>query len=160
MKPADILTRIRHLREDMAGLLVQLRPEDLSEGETPDLVTLGWELWRIIDVAHKTIEPVKQVVRLRAEATGKRGHVNFTGSYRTTCQVTVPDPVPKLRKDADLDDLRRVLGDKFGDLFAEQVQVQPRPKFETLVAALTPEEREAVLNAVDLAAGTSRVSFE
>lgn len=151
-KPADALRRIRRELTDLLGQLGTL--------EVSDAVTIGWELWHIIGAGHRAIEPIKQVMRARAEADGRRGPILYRGDDGTTCQVVVPDPQPKLRQDADLDALRKALGDKYGDLFSENLQVQPRPKFESLVKDLTPEERDAVLHAVDLAPGTSRVSFE
>lgn len=148
---------LRRIREELSPVMASVAT---GKFDTAEAVAIGFELWRIIDMTTKGIEPIKALVRTAAEASGRRGQVHLRGVRQTSCMVTVPEPVAKLRKDVDLDALRQTLGARFDDLFAETVQVQPRPKFESLIQDLSPEERAAVLHAVDLTTGTSRVSFE
>ena len=80
--------------------------------------------------------------------------------------VVCPKPKIVLRKDADIANLKSLLGTKFPLLFEEQVQYRPRKEFQNLMSAMMVDGRldtdntQAVMAAVDMVLDTPRVSFK
>ena len=147
----------------LRGLLIDLNRilRDSTEIDSDEAIGMGWELWRLATRAKTALEPIKSIVREAAQQQiNGSGVVQLQGPDYTHCTVTFPESLPQLRKDVELETLRSVLGDAFGDLFSERPDVKPRKDFKkTVQAELNEADAKAVRAAVDLVEGTPRVSF-
>ena len=146
---------------ELRGLLYQLTVLTRDLGPDTDLaeaVGIGRELWRTIELAHKRLNVVKD--RLRDATDGTPGQHRFAGPDSSEGLVHVPEPVPVIRKEVSIPDLRTRLGDYLADvLFVRNVSWKPSKDFQTLVATLNPKFAKIVLDAVDMPTGKPRVTF-
>lgn len=154
---AQATDRLLELRGLLHGLTVLTK--DL--GATTDVaeaVGVGRELWRIIELAHKRINVVKD--RLRAEVGLNPGKHRIAGPDFAECLIQVPEPTPVLRKGITPPDLRETLGMDIVDLlFVRNVSWKPHKEFQARLAGLSPETVKAALGTVDLPTSKPRVTF-
>lgn len=148
--PRDIL---RDIESDLA-LLSTSMPDSVEAK-----VEAGSILWRVKDIASRILAQIKDDLRKEAIKLPASAQHEFEGQG-STATVKMPQPTLKVAEDADLDTLKKVLGDAFPDFFEEQVTVKPHAEFAQRVAAMEDEERRSLLLAsVDRVENTPRVSF-
>lgn len=127
-----------------------------------DVVGLGQRLWWLLKRGNKALEPIK--IRLREEAIkqgkGAPGNHRFESPDGSHCIVTIPNPSPILRRDADMALLRDTLGEVFDECFDMVVSIKPKKDIEAVVARLPPDKASAVMSVLDLADTTPRVAFK
>lgn len=150
----QIIRDIEDLRRSIPQLL-QTLPQVQA-------VDLGHKIDSIIKEAEKALEPIKGVLREKAIQAhgGDPGAEHFDGSDGCRCTVSIPKPATVVRKDADMDSLKRILGTEFDRFFETFVSYKPRDTFGSRVAGASTDHQNAVLEAVDVKEGTPRVFFK
>jgi len=130
--------------------------------DTDDQVAVGQLLDTISKRANKALDPIKVALRENAvQQGGKPGPVYHNSTHGPSCTVVIPKPALKILKDADMDGLRALLGDRFDGFFETITKYKPRQEFENRTATCKDAaERQAVLDVVELDEGTPRVSFK
>lgn len=125
-------------------------------------VGIGQKLMVLVNESAKAVGFIKDMLRKEAaaRADGKPGSHYFPGIDGSQCIVNIPTPVLQMKKDADIDSLRRLLGDKFDLFFETVVTYRPRKEFYLKTAACNEKEVQAIVDAVDLVDGTPRVMFK
>lgn len=123
---------------------------------TSELVRLGSDLMGLGKLVQGLVESIKAEIRRRTPAVPGQHHLSGPGAV---CHVTVPEPMPVLRKEVPLDDLRRALGEDFDRLFTVTEEAVPREDFEDVLNGMNPNKVTIVLAAMDIATPKARVSF-
>jgi|SaaInlStandDraft_3_1057020.scaffolds.fasta_scaffold00861_8 hypothetical protein len=156
-KTADLITVIRTI-EDLRRAL----PSLLTAMPDEEAVALGHKLAGISKEAGEALEPIKGKLReLAVQArAGDPGAEHFDGNDGSRCTVSIPKPNTVVRKDADMDGLKGILGDDFDRFFDTVVTYKARDTLATRVAGADQAKRDAVLEAVDVKEGTPRVYFK
>jgi len=119
------------------------------------VVDIGHYLWRLADLTDSTLEKVKE--RMREEARKEGQTTTFVGDSGTRCRVLIDPPRPHVVKPEQLKD---VLGPVFEDLFETVVSYRLREGFDEKLLTLSPEQRQAILQRLQMPDPTPRVSFK
>lgn len=132
-----------------------------SQGKIPpeEATAVGSILTDLVKRANKALEPLKEGLREDAldRSKGHPGPVYFNAPDGSQCIVVIPKQMPAIRPDANVEQIKTALGDRFGQYFTEKVVFGVRKDFSTSTA--TPDEIKLVLQAIDINDGTPRVSF-
>lgn len=141
---------LKNLDQDILDVLRRVPPETQ--------VDVGQTLSDIHRNAAKVLETVKETLRAQARLRMSEtcGSVVLRG-HTTRCVVHFPRPSVRLRKGADIESLRQLLGDRFGLFF--QTTYNPTPDFLDQVEGLTEDDIAEITRAVDMSS-TPRVTFE
>lgn len=156
------ISDLQKLVDTIAGIAHSVSV-DLGAGQlgVDDQISIGHLLVSLAKTADKALDPIK--VSMRNEALkrgGSPGTVHLHSAHGANCTVSIPKPSLNVRKDADMDRLRALLGAKFDSYFETLMVFKPRPGFADRTASCTdPSERDAVIEAVKMDEGTPRVSF-
>jgi len=156
--PAELaekrILELRGLLHGLTDLTKDLGPETTVH----EAVGVGRELWRVVDLAHKRLNVLKE--RLRDEVEDTPGKYRFAGPGSSEGLVQVPEPAVVFRKGTDLMDLSQGLGqDLFGLLFGHHCSWKPTKDFQDIVAKLAPDAAKMALDAVDMQTNKTRVTF-
>jgi hypothetical protein len=152
--PAEIL----HDVEQDIALLV---------GEAVDMpakIETGSILWRIQHLANKALEQIKATMRaegVRLFKTNGRSEQTLK-SHDSWVTIKIPNRSIVLRKDADLSEIKALVGSSFGLFFDRVVTFKPTQDFEEQVAALSEDDptlRDKILSMIDRQDNTPRISF-
>lgn len=154
MLSSDTILELRGIRQQLQQITKDLGPETaLSE-----VVGVGWELWRLIEMSHQRLNGLKD--QLRKEAGNTPGRYTFKGPDGTKGMVQVQAPSPVQRSEADMAELQNLLGSsKFTSLFSISAKWKVRKDFDEAVSQLTPEETQALHQRVDFRASKPRATF-
>lgn len=156
--PADRTLELRGLLQRLKHLTRELRPQPEEPMALEEMVGVGRELWRLIDMAQKALDVVK--TRARKEVDSTPGRHEIHGPDGALCVVVVPEPAPVIRRGSDALGLQDVLGpERFGELFTVKTTVRPRKEFTERVPELPQQLIADVLDVVDVRTGMPRVSF-
>lgn len=156
----DELTEIAAGLEGTAAIINLALPSMSIE----DQVSIGQRLWSISRSALAALEPLKG--SLRDEAVRRQrstpGTVQFDANdgYGSRCRVSIPAPCLEIRKGADVEALKTLLGDRFHYLFKTQVSYKLQDDFKEQVKEVPASVARPLLDAVDMAPGTPKVFFE
>jgi len=147
---------------ELRGLLHRLTTltRDLDyDTELTEFVGVGRELWRVIELAHKRLNVIKD--RLRDEVDGTVGNHRFNGPDGAEAVVHVAEPKVAVRKDFDIEALvRHFRDDEFvRSLFVLQISWKPVKNIKAIVDGLPHEEAQIIINALDMASYKPRITF-
>ena len=146
-----------------ANALIQALSIEADEVDLDRQVEIAMFLWNMIGAASNVLADIKgQHLRPAAlkSSSGLPGQQVLIGSAGSECVVHIPEPSYRLKKEADLDHLRDLLGIRFLEFFTEKLTVTPRREAGNLVARLrNPATKQALLNALVEIPGTPRVTL-
>ena len=149
-------------RQDV-HILSQAISMEAEDADTDRQVELAFFLWKMINEASKVLDTIKEAhLRPAAlkQAKGSPGPQILTGSGYSECEVRIPEPTYRLKKGADLNTIRSVLGDRYIKFFQENLNVEPRREAGNLVAQLKDQKtRRLLLESMTEFEGTPRVSL-
>jgi len=128
---------------------------------TEETVALGQRLWDIRECVDGIFNPLKDSLRAKGlqETKGLPGTRHFFSPDGSRCTVTVPVSVVQVKKDADTEGLKVLLGPDFAELFEEVITYKTRKDFQKKVPDLEPDKTKAALDAVKVVESTTRVMF-
>jgi hypothetical protein len=122
-------------------------------------VEIGSVLYMMERGAHQALVKLKET--LQAEALQENpGNLTWRGSGRGQANINVPQPQLRIRKGADLEALRALLGDTFTEHFEVTTTYQLRKGAEKRLPTLPEATRKAVMSVCELGQGNPRVSFQ
>lgn len=137
---------------------------DLRAAPLEERIELGLILWQTINKARKAIGPVKSDLREHALRIrdGQCSQVCITGHGTARCRVVIPEPTLRLREDADIAQLKTVLGDGFNAIFEERTRYLPRKEAlnQRLSLRTGSAAQELLLNSLRQYEPTPRVYLE
>lgn len=139
----DVVTRTVH---DLS--------RDLGTCPERDLVDAGHALQTIGTLVRAQLDRAKS--RLRA-ITGHRG--GTVVGQDAVAVVARPEAIVRAAKGVDVDELRRVLGDDFGEFFRVETVLVPVVEALPKVFELSDEKREAVFRSIEQDVGAGGVGF-
>lgn len=136
--------------------------EIVASGSVSTAVDASIELNREINAASKELEVLKGFLRKSAEskaAVEGGSNTELEGSLGKA-QVVFPKAQPKAKKGVDLLSAEASLpAEVFASLFTKRVVVEFAPDFEEKMATLTPAQKAALANLVEVVAATPRVNL-
>ena len=135
---------------------IRKQAAQLGKLSQQDLVALGALLWKRGEEIQDLLLSVKEAIRSRSPRDPGQHLLESPG---VTCQVTVPSSHVVLSSEADLDDIRRVLGSDFDRLFRTTESVNPSKDFEDAFQNLDPEKASALRPHLEVVQGKARISF-
>ena len=136
--------------------------DSLEEASTDRKVEIGSVLWELGDHVKEVLDTIKKDVRTTAVADmgGQVGHTLIEGDDLGEATVTIPAAVLRLPKGKDIEDLKRVLGQRFAFFFEETITYKPHKEYEERVEQLEDAlTQKVLLDAVERNELTPRVSF-
>lgn len=136
--------------------IVEGASSHLDQMDLQSLVEMGQRLWWVVKRANKILDGIK--VRFRNEA--QHGHARFDAPDGSHCLVIPHSAGVTLRKDADIEQVKKILGDRFDLFFEEVVTYKPRKDFTSRVASCPVSEQKLVMHVIDIADRTPRVVFK
>ena len=143
----------------VVGLRAKMLVHELAHADIPNLpigqvVEVGNALWTVSHKASAALDKVKG--RLREEARKLGQTAQFDGEDGARCQVLLHSPQPKV---TNPEELKEVLGPAFDTLFETVVTHKLWEDFDTRLLTLPPEQQQAILQRLQMADLTPRVSF-
>lgn len=132
----------------------------LDQLDRTELVALGQRLWWLNKRANKVLDGIKIRLRDEAAAQGGSGTCRFDSPDGSHCLIIPHASSLGLRKDADIEAVKTLLGPRWRDFFDEVITYKPRKDFQNRTAACTPAEQAALLGVIDLSDRTPRVVFK
>ncbi len=136
--------------------------EIVASGSVTTAVDAAIELNREVNAASKELEVLKGFIRKAAEAKAALeggSNTELEGSLGVA-QVVFPKAAPKAKKGVDLLSAEAALPEAvFATLFTKRVVVEFAPDFEEKMATLTPAQKAALANLVEVVAATPRVNL-
>lgn len=123
-------------------------------------VDVGFVLQTMGTQAKKASDKVKATLRLDAAPKFSPGvpTISLEGD-EAFAVVSAPEPLVRITKGANLEPLRRALGDEFRDYFDEQVIITPRKDALNRVMSLPADVRDLYFSVVEQDEGAGGVSF-
>lgn len=149
-----------HDPHDLGGQVQRLLQtiRNIKDDMTPSqAVDTGRHLWLLLKEAKDAAEVVRKV--LRTQVGTLPGRHEIKGPKGSLAAVVVSQARPVLRKDADIDQLRQILGSKFDLMFTVRQTVNVSSQFEAELLTLPEVDRDLVLAFVDTKVDKGRVSF-
>ena len=154
--PDTIVGRVRRALAVLGDIDKDL---DVAALSPEDLLQVGQRIWWINKRLNKAFEPVKARLReIALAADPTPGNHRFEAPDGSHAIVTIQNVTPTLRKDADMDRVRAVLGPKFDEVF--DLTVSYRLRMDVDVLALGPAERTAVMQVLDFVDVPPNVAFK
>jgi len=135
----------------------------LETASLPTKTEIGSVLWEVDEALAQLLDTVKDALRSEAvrELDGRVGTHTFLGEDLGEAAVLIPQPVLRVPKGKNMDDVRRGLGSQFSMFFDEITTYTPRKEFEERVVALNDQATQQILlDAVERVELTPRVSFK
>lgn len=153
----DALKLYKRLLMQSLNEVSSFSQEDLS---TEELIELGQLLWTLSAQVKKQFEPIKAQLReIGAKERSQPGKVVLAGLEQGQTLITIPPPRMVLKKDADIEHLKKALGEDFGKFFSTNYSPNIVAIKEEIVQA-PPERKELLLKVLEQKTGTIRVSFQ
>jgi len=143
-------------------LLAEIQ-DTLNDATVSESVEVGSTLFHLLKEAEAIQDQIK--VKLREAALEDLSHGSGVAKFEGTCDgsvtITVPKAKPRLRKDADIDLLRKALGEDF-DLYLETVTNHNiRTITPDLISQMEDGQPKTILlSSIEEVEGTPRVSFQ
>lgn len=155
--PVEVLTRIVQEIEKVSG---DIRSQ-ISQFDTQTKATLGHKLWAVSRKTLPSLDLIKTYLRDEAvqHQKGVPGTVQFYTSDGSSCSVSLPHPSLEVRKDADIESIRKILGPRFECFFKTNVIYKPREDFSEQIKSLDPATQQALLGIIDIVPNTPKVFF-
>ena len=157
----EIVDRIRFILQNI-GDIDRDALNDVPAMSEEELVIFGQRVWWLTKRLGKAFEPVK--VRLRelalTRANGALGAQRFEAIDGSHVIVSIPAGTMVMRKDADMEKVQSVLGDKFDTVFETVTTFRPRKDMQDQVVGWAADELAAVMSVVDMADPTPKVAFK
>jgi hypothetical protein len=143
----------------------------LKDTDNPErAATIALELAELHDMILETLEPLKEALRGYASELKSPGEpeVRINSAIRGHVVVTFPPRSVSLSKSANIDRLKRALGEHFADYFEEKVTYKPVKHFTDLTLEglkgtpnpATSAEIRIALAEVEIIEPTTRVGFK
>lgn len=142
--------------------LVQEVSDDLDQLSLNDNVEVGTALYSVVRVASEALAGIKGSLRVAARNRlgNQPGIEDFKGSNGVTVTVTVPSPTLHIAKAVDINNLRRVLGNRFDQFFETKVVYKPRKGVADRIMKLPGGNvKNTLLLALQEVDSTPRVAF-
>jgi len=136
--------------------------ESLEAASLERKIEIGSVLWELGDRVKEVLDAIKVDVRTTAvtDMEGKVGHTTLEGDDLGEATVTIPSAVLRIPKGKDIEDLKRVLGQRFAFFFEETITYKPHKEYEDRVGQLDDAlTQKVLLDAVERNELTPRVSF-
>lgn len=146
MSPQHALSSIRRAVLDLS--------RDLDSCPEHDLVDAGHALQVAGTLVRRELDRAK--ARLRT-VTGYRG--GQVVGREAVAVVSKPKTIVRAAKGVDVDELRRILGDDFGEFFRVETVLVPVEEALPRVLELPVEKREAVFRSIEQDVGAGGVGF-
>lgn len=134
---------------------------DVSDRPIAEQVEIAAALHALAGRISKRITPVKKSLRDAIESEGLvTGTKHYDGLLNGRATVTIVDAGYSLGKDADIDLLKTVLGDAFGEYFEEVTSYKVRKSAPDAIAKIASQDkRDLVMKHVDRKEPAPRVAF-
>lgn len=148
----DLTTLIRFM-ESLNTLINSERASMTLE----EKAKLGQQLDAVVKSTSDTLETLKGFLREEAFqiCKGKAGDCQLTPE----CTVKFPHPVMRLKEDADVDALHKILGDDYLEIIEATTTHTLRKDAQTKILS-NPKYLEALTGAIDIEDGKPRVFFK
>jgi len=150
------------IAQDIERLGVQLKAR-LDTMDPEALVMFGHKLWLLSRKATAAWDILKEALREAGVdlAKGVPGPQVIEARDGSQCTVILPEPRLLLRKGADIDALKALLGDDFDAMFEQTTTHKPRGDLRGKVASLADAAKtQAILEAMVMSDGTAKVYFK
>lgn len=158
-------------RNEPLGYLDDLFEEsaDAMAGGDPETIAgVALDLARCNSAILDRLEPMKVKLREHArvlvEDSPGTSTIRIPGDMGGMVTVTFPAEQLKVAKGADIDGLKEVMGDGFGDFFDTKTTYKPKSKTPWMKMANsfagTPETMRDLMDAIEIVEPTARVGFK
>jgi len=151
MDPANALRTFNKVLRTLTKA-VTAQPRDVR-------IEIGSALYMMERGAHQALIKVKETLQTEA-LRGEPGNLTWMGSGRGRVDINVLQPHLRIRKGANLEAVRDLLGDTFTDHFEVVTTYQLRKGAEKRLPTLPEATRKAVMSVCELGQGNPRVSFQ
>lgn len=147
------MTSTARARTDIPRTLLRLT-EDLDRCTPDEVADVGYALQVVSTCLKREIERVKARARVLAGPSG-----GTLEGFEGVAVVTRPEPLVRAAKGADVEALRRALGEDFGEFFQVQTTLVPVVEALPRVLTLPPDVQAVVFNSIDQDVGVGGVGF-
>ena len=161
LQALNFVARTRLALQTLGDIDKELNNEAVFAKLTPDeLLQIGQRIWWMTKRLNRAFEPIKCRLRELALATsnGVPGSQRFESPDGSHAIVTVQPVAPTLRKEADMERVRAILGSKFDEVFDTTITYRLRKDVDVL--SLEQDEQDAVMVVLDMTDNPPKVAFK